>query len=73
MRFLPRKLSYAFILFTLEERNNKLVRTINGMEVSPKSKKKNNYHMIQQGPDTSSYSRFDILDYSLGLPQWYSG
>ena len=24
--------------------------------------------MIQQGPDTSSYSRFDILDYSLGLP-----
>ena len=23
--------------------------------------------MIQQGPDTSSYSRFDILDNSLGL------
>ena len=40
MRFLPRKLSYAFILFTLEERNNKLVRTINGMEISPKFKKR---------------------------------
>ena len=24
--------------------------------------------MIQQGPDTSSYSRFDFLDYNLGLP-----
>ena len=40
MRFLPRKLSYAFLLFTLEERNNKLVRTINGMEISPKFKKR---------------------------------
>ena len=40
LRFLPRKLSYAFILFTLEERNNKLVRTINGMEISPKFKKR---------------------------------
>lgn len=38
---MPRKLSYAFILFILKERNNKLIRTINGMEVSPKLKKKN--------------------------------